>query len=246
MDRLIYTAMSSARSLVERQAVVANNLANVSTDGFRADISTLMASPVPGAGMNTRVSVTDSTQGIDLSQGPTIPTGRPLDIAIQGQGWLTVQTPDGSEAYTRNGSLGVAADGTLVTQSGLPVVSDSGPIAIPPDTTISIGQDGTVSAIPNQAPLSAPTPLGQIKLVNPDPTNLVKGDDGMIRTKDGTSADVDPAVTVTSGVVEGSNVSPAQAMVSMISLARQFDMQMKMLESAQENAQHAAELLTTS
>lgn len=246
MDRLIYTALSSARSLVERQAVVANNLANVNTDGFRADISTFKAAPVPGAGLNTRVSVSDSTPGIDFSPGPSIATGRALDVAIQGSGWIAIQTPDGNEAYTRNGSLAVASDGTLVTQTGLPVMSDSGPIAIPPDTTISIGSDGTVSAIPVQAPLSAPTPLGQIKLVNPDPQTLVKGDDGMIRTKDGSSADVDPAVQVTAGVVEGSNVSPAQAMVSMISLAREFDMQMKMLESAQDNSQHAAELLTTS
>lgn len=246
MDRLIYTALSSARSLVDRQAVVANNLANVSTDGFRADISTFTAVPVAGAGLATRVSVTDSTPGIDFSPGPSIPTGRNLDVAIQGPGWLAIQTPDGNEAYTRNGSLAVAADGTLVTQTGQPVLSDGGPIAIPPDTTISIGSDGTVSSIPVQAPLSAPTPLGQLKLVNPDPQNLVKGDDGLIRLRDGSSADADPAVQVTSGVVEGSNVSAAQAMVSMISLARQFDMQMKMLESAQDNAQHAAELLTTS
>ncbi|MGA2551706.1 MAG: flagellar basal-body rod protein FlgF [Burkholderiaceae bacterium] len=246
MDRLIYTALSSARSLVERQAVVANNLANVNTNGFRADISTFTAAPVQGAGLPTRVAVTDTTPGVDLSQGPTYGTGRALDVAVQGSGWLTVQTPDGNEAYTRDGNLSVAADGTLVSQNGLPVMSDSGPIAIPPDTTITIGSDGTVSAIPVQAPLSAPTPLGQLKLVNPPAQSLTKGDDGMMRQKDGTSADADPTVQVVSGALEGSNVSPATAMVSMISLARQFDMQMKMLESAQENSQHAAELLTTS
>lgn len=246
MDRLIYTALSAARSLVDRQAVVANNLANVNTDGFRADVSVMSAAPVAGTGLSTRVSVTEAEPATDFTPGPSIPTGRALDVAIQGQGWLTVQAPDGSEAYTRAGSLAVSPDGTLVTQSGLPVMSDSGPIAIPPDSTISIGADGTVSAIPTQPPFTNATPLGQIKLVNPDEQNLVKGADGLFRQKDGSDATVDPSVTLVSGVLEGSNVSPAEVMVSMISLARQFEMQMKMLQNAQDNSQHAAELLTTS
>jgi flagellar basal-body rod protein FlgF len=245
MDRLIYTALSAARSLVDRQAVVANNLANVNTDGFRADVSVLSAAPVTGTGLGTRVSVTEGTPGTDYTPGPSIPTGRALDVAIQGQGWLTVQAPDGSEAYTRAGSLAVSPDGTLVTQNGLPVLSDSGPIAIPPDSTISIGSDGTVSAIPTQPPFSDPTPLGQIKLVNPPDQDLVKGADGLFRQKDGSDAEVDPTVTVVSGVLEGSNVSPAEVMVSMISLARQFEMQMKMLQTAQDNSQQAAQLLST-
>jgi len=246
MDRLIYTALSAARSLVDRQAVVANNLANVNTDGFRADVSMLAAAPVSGAGLATRVAVTDGTPATDFTPGPSIQTGRALDVAIQGQGWLTVQAPDGSEAYTRAGSLAVSSDGTLVTQSGLPVLSDSGPIAIPPDSTISIGSDGTVSAIPTQPPFTNATPLGQLKLVNPGDQNLVKGPDGLFRQKDGSDAAADATVSVVSGVLEGSNVSPAEVMVSMISLARQFEMQMKMLQSAQDNSQHAAELLTTS
>ena len=243
MDRLIYTALSAARSLVDRQAVVANNLANVNTDGFRADVSVLSAAPIAGRGLPTRVSVTEGALATDFTPGPSIPTGRALDVAIQGQGLLTVQAPDGSEAYTRAGSLAVSPDGTLVTQSGLPVLSDGGPIAIPPDSTISIG---TVSAIPTQPPFTNATPLGQIKLVNPDEQNLVKGADGLFRQKDGSDAAVDPSVTLVSGVLEGSNVSPAEVMVSMISLARQFEMQMKMLQNAQDNSQHAAELLTTS
>lgn len=245
MDRLIYTALSGARGLVDRQAIVANNLANINTDGFRADIAQAMPAVVQGPGLPTRVAMVEGAPGTDFSGGPIIQTGRSLDVAIQGQGWFAVQASDGDEAYTRAGALQIGPDGTLQESNGLPILSTSGsPIAIPPDTSISIGTDGTVSAIPKQAPLTQPTPLGQIKMVNPDPTTLVKGADGLIRVKGGDSADADPTVTLSSGTLEGSNVNAAQQMVDMISIARQFEMQMKMLQSAQDNAQQAQQLLS--
>ena len=173
-------------------------------------------------------------------------TGRPLDLALPGPGFLAVQAADGNEAYTRSGSLQVAADGTLVTSSGLAVLGDGGPISIPPDTTVSIAADGTVSGISTAPPFTAPTPFGQIKLVNPATGNLAKGADGLFRTKDGSDAAADPTISITSGALESSNVNSAEVMVSMIDLARSFEQQMKMLQTVQDNSQHADQLLSTS
>jgi flagellar basal-body rod protein FlgF len=241
---LIYTAMTGAKSLLERQATVANNLANMTTSGYRAETSAFHAVPVIGSGLPTRAFVLDSITGADFTPGAIQETGSALDVAVQGSGWITVQASDGSEAYTRGGSLRVSAEGTLETHTGLPVLSDSGPISVPPNTTISVGRDGTVSAIPTQPPLNNVSVIGRLKLVNPPESDLTKGPDGLFRVKGGGSADVDDQVALIGGALEGSNVNAAEAMVSMISLARQFEMQMKMLQSADTDAQHATQLLS--
>ena len=246
MDHLIYTSMSAASTLLDRQAVVANNLANADTTGFRADISVFQQAPVQGKGMQTRTQVASGSSGVDFTPGAIQQTGRSLDVALPGAGFMAVQAADGNEAYSRNGSLEIGADGTLMTSSGLQVLSDGGPIAVPPDTTLSIAGDGTVSAIPTQPPFTSPTPLGQIKLVNPATNNLVKGADGLFRTKDGSTPEVDPSVQLTSGALESSNVNTASVMVQMIDLARSFEQQMKMLQSVQDNAQHSDQLLSLS
>ena len=175
MDRLVYTAMSGAKSMLDRQAMVANNLANVSTPGFRADVSLYRAIPVEGAGLATRTSVLESTPGTDFSSGTLIATGRALDIAVTGKGWIAVEAADGSEAYTRAGSFEINAEGTLVTQSGRNVLGDGGPISIPPNTTVAIGKDGTVSGVPTAPPRTGVTVLGRVKLVDPDESSLTKG-----------------------------------------------------------------------
>jgi flagellar basal-body rod protein FlgF len=243
MDRLVYTAMSGAKSMLDRQAMVANNLANVSTPGFRADIAVYRAIPVQGQGMDTRTSVLESTPGTDFSTGPLVDTGRALDIAITGRGWIAVEAADGSEAYTRAGSFQVSAEGALVTRGGQNVLGDGGPIAIPPNTSVSIGRDGTVSAVPTQPPLAGITVLGRIKLVDPEDSALEKGVDGLFRMKDRSTADLDEKVSVTSGAVESSNVNPASAMVDMIALARQFEMQMKLIQNGEDNDKQATQLL---
>ena len=244
MDRLIYTAMSGARSTLDHQATVANNLANLSTPGFRADLNLYRSIPVDGAGMATRTSVAESTPGTDFSGGALIDTGRALDVAITGRGWFAVQAADGSEAYTRNGSLDIDAEGTLVTKSGQQVLGDGGPIAVPPNTVVSIGKDGTVSGVPSAPPRTSVTVLGKLKLVDPEDSALVKGTDGLFRMRDGSTADASDTVKVTSGAVEGSNVNAASALVDMIGLARQFEMQMKMITSGEDNDKHATELLS--
>lgn len=244
MDRLIYTAMTGASHVMQQQATVSQNLSNTNTPGFRAIIDTFRAVPLVGEGLPTRTFVVDSTIGSDFSQGALQPTGRDLDVALPGPGWLAVQAPDGNEAYTRNGSFEITAEGLLQTRSGLPVMGDGGPITIPPNTQISIGTDGTISSVPSGNAATPVVPLGRIKLVNPPTSQMVRGNDGLFRTSDGSTAALDANVTVVSGNLESSNVNTVEAMVDMISLARMYDMQMKMLQSADNNAKQASTLLS--
>ena len=242
MDRLIYTAMTGAKYLLERQATLAHNLANASTTGFRADTVGLRAVPTTGQAAGTRVFTVETTTGSDLSQGPMMSTSRNLDVAVQGQGWLAVQASDGTEAYTRNGSLQVGADGTLQLANGMQVQGTGGPINMPADAqTVVIAPDGTISA--KTASSKLPTNLGQLKLVNPPATDMTKGLDGMFRQKSGDPADADPTVKVASGTLEGSNVNVVESMVGMIGAARQFELQMKMLNTAEQNEQKAGTVL---
>lgn len=244
MDRLIYTAMSGAKHILEQQATTSHNLANATTTGFRAQLDSFRAVPVIGDGMPTRAFVVDATVGTDFSTGALQNTGRELDVAIQGKGWLVVQKDDGSEAYTRHGSLKVSENGILQTQSGLNIAGDGGPITIPPDVSIAIAKDGTVSTIPTGSKPNGVQVIGRLKMVNPTEDNLVRGDDGLFKTKDGTTADADAAVSVAGGMLEGSNVNIVESMVSMINLARQFEMQMKLLTNAESNANKASQILT--
>jgi len=244
MDRLIYTAMTGASHVLQQQAAVAQNLSNTNTPGYRAAINTFRSVPLVGEGLPTRAFVVDSTAGADFSPGIMQSTGRNLDVAVQGQGWIAVQLEDGSEAYTRNGSFQVTPEGVLQTRNGLTVAGDAGPITIPADTEVSVAKDGTISTVPSGPQASQVVMVGRIKLVNPPERQMVRGDDGLFRTRDGNTAEPDVNVTVASGNLESSNVNTVEAMVNMISLARQFDMQMKMLQSADANAKQASTLLS--
>ncbi len=246
MDRLIYTAMTGAKHILEQQATTSHNLANATTTGFRAQLDSFRAVPVIGEGMPTRAFVVDATVGTDFSSGSLQNTGRELDVAIQGKGWLVVQKDDGTEAYTRHGSLKLSENGVLQTQSGLNLVGDGGPITIPPEVSIAIAKDGTVSTIPSGTKPNAVQVIGRLKMVNPPEENLVRGDDGLFKTKDGVPADADAAVSVAGGMLEGSNVNVVESMVSMINLARQFEMQMKLLTNAESNANKASQILALS
>ena len=243
MDRMIYVAMTGAKHTLEQQAVVANNLANVSTTGYRAAASAFRAVPVQGEGMPTRAFVVSSTPGANFASGPLQGTGRELDVALQGPGWIAVQMENGSEAYTRNGSLQVGPNGMLQTRGGLNVLGESGPISVPPDSTISIARQGTVSVVSTVPPPNTVNAIGRIKLVNPDEKLMVRGDDGLFRMVNGASVQADPNVALVSGTLEGSNVSVVEEMISMISLARQFDLQMQLLSNAQKNAAQASQIL---
>lgn len=246
MDRLIYTAMTGAKQILEQQATVTHNLSNVSTTGFRAQLDTFRAVPVVNAASPTRTFVVDSTVGTDFRAGPFQQTGRNLDVAIQGKGWLAVERADGTEGYTRAGSLKVNENGVLQTQSGLNVLGDGGPISIPPDVQITIAKDGTISSVETGSRPGQTIQVGRLKLVNPDEANLTRADDGFFVTKDGEDVEADANVSVVSGAVEGSNVNVVDAMVNMISLARQFELHMNMLKHAESNAAKATEFLALS
>ncbi|PLX67771.1 MAG: flagellar basal-body rod protein FlgF [Azoarcus sp.] len=241
MDRLIYTAMTGAKGTLDQQAAVSHNLANATSTGFRTEMHKLRAVEVQTEAMHTRAFTTDASVATDFSPGPMQATGRAYDVAIQGKGWLTVQMPDGSEAYTRDGSLEVSPNGILQTRSGLPVIGGGGPISLPPDSEIVIGSDGTISAL--QAGQGVVNAVDQLKLVNPPEATLVRGDDGLFRSSDGLPQPADEAVKTAGGYLEGSNVNVVDQMVTMISLGRQFEMQTRMLSTAEENDRAATQLL---
>jgi flagellar basal-body rod protein FlgF len=243
MDKLVYTAMSGAKYLLSRQDTAAQNLAHASTQGYRAQVDAMRSAPLEGGGAATRVMATDATIGTSFAPGPVQRTGNPLDVAVSGRGWIAVQATDGSEAYTRFGALEVSAEGQLQTRTGLPVLSDGGgPIDAPTDARITIAEDGTISAMPNTGK-QVPSTLGRIKLVNADDAEMRRGADGLFRTRDGEPAAADETVRLQPQALEGSNVNVVEAMVTMIAVARQFEMQMKMIASADENARHADKLL---
>jgi len=239
MDRMIYLSMSGAKATMQRQDTLANNLANVSTPGFRAELQAFRAVPVQGSGASTRVYALETTTGYDGSTGAITATGRNLDVAVTGSSWLSVQSLDGTEAYTRGGSFDVSSEGTLVTRSGLPVLGDGGPIQIPPNAVVSIGGDGTVSARGTDGKNTA---VGRLKIVTPE-APLTRGVDGLFRAPDG-DLPADTNARVQDGALEGSNVSPVETMVAMISAARQFEAQMKMLSTAEGNEKAASQLLS--
>ncbi|MDP3536458.1 flagellar basal body rod protein FlgF [Halomonas sp. M1] len=249
MDRMLYTAMSGAKHTMDQQAVISQNLSNVSTAGFRAQLQAARSVPVLGDGaLATRVSAVTTTPGTDYSQGPIERTGRTLDIAMQDNAWMAVLADDGTEAYTRRGDLQLDSDGVLLSV-GRPVMGDGGPIALPQGAQVSIGADGTISAIPQGEGPAALVDVGRIKLVTPDEQGLIRGDDGLFRApldEEGQPGGLpgDEEAQIVSGALEGSNVSAVDAMVSMIDVARRYDMQMKILSTADENAQRANSILS--
>ncbi len=243
MDRLIYTAMTGALHTLTQQATASHNLANASTTGYRAQTDTFRAVPVFGDTLPTRAFVLDATTGADFTPGVVQQTNRPLDVAVQGSGWITVQLENGEEAYTRHGNLQVDANGVLMTRQGFNVKGEAGPITIPPENRVTIAKDGTISVIPTDPRITAVSIIGRIKLVDPPTEQLVKGEDGLFRLREGGEAPASVNVALVDGALESSNVNVISEMVKMITLARQFDMQMKMLESAQHNAQQASEIM---
>ena len=245
MDRLIYTSMTGANAAMQQQAVLANNLANVSTTGFRAEMSMLRSVPLQGDGASTRVFGLTATAGYNDAAGPIQETGRTLDAAALGQAWFAVQSLDGSEAYTRNGAFAVSPDGQLVTNNGLPVLSDGGaPISIPANATLTLGSDGTITTKIGSQPTTA---LARIKLVTPTTdAPIARGNDGLFRASTSDSLPEDPNARLQAAALEGSNVNAIETMVAMIAVARQYDSQTQLMQTAQSNDKSATQLLSVS
>jgi flagellar basal-body rod protein FlgF len=243
MDKMIYLAMTGAKQTEFAQAINSNNLANVSTTGFRADLHAFSSLPVEGPGAESRVNAVVESYGTDLSTGPVASTGRELDIAIQGSGFIAVQGEGGKEAYTRAGDLRIDAGGLLTNGAGHLVIGDGGPVAVPPHSSILVGADGTISLQPiGQGPETLAI-VDRIKLADPDPRQLAKGADGLLYLPNGETADASASVRVTSGALEQSNVNIARTLVNMIELSRQYEMQVNVIKTSKEDADAAAQLM---
>lgn len=244
MDAILYTAMNGARQTLDEQAVVTNNLANVSTSGFRAQLAAARAVPVNGAGvLDTRVAAVSATGLFDTSTGTIQTTERDLDVAMQGNAWLAVQTPNG-EAYTRRGDLQVNAEGQM-TVGGMPVLGQGGPIQIPLGTTLSIGNDGTISGIGMGGNPTELVPLDRLKLVDvTEPQQLQRSEDGWFRSPVNAPLATSETAQLRSGALEGSNVNAIDAMVAMIDNQRRYELNMSVINKADETAQQANSLLS--
>lgn len=243
MDHSLYVAMTGATQIMRAQEAVSHNLANASTVGFRAELTAFQSLPVQGPGEATRINAVTQGVGVDTTPGSITTTGRSLDVAVQGSGWIAVQAPDGSEGYTRAGDLQLTPDGLLTDANGHPVLGNGGPISLPPSAQLRIGDDGTISSVPIGEGPATVAALDRIRLVNPDPTQLVQGADGLMHLAGGATSAPDPTVQVTAGALENSNVNASSELVKMIALSRQYDMQIKSIKAAEDNAASASKLL---
>ncbi|MBN4073757.1 flagellar basal body rod protein FlgF [bacterium AH-315-E07] len=246
MDHSLYIAMSGAKQTMLAQAINANNLANLSTVGFRADLASIQSAKVEGVGLPSRVSSIVGSDGSDFSSGHLNYTERDLDFAVNGDGWIVVEGADGEEAYTRAGDMRVDGLGQLTTGGGLLVLGDGGPIAIPPFAKLEIGKDGTISIRAIGQAANALTLVDRIKLVNPSVDDLVKGKDGLFRLASGDAAAPDASVSLISGVLESSNVNAVETLLNTITLAREFEAHIKVMETAQQNDSTTTQLLRIS
>ena len=244
MDRSLYIAMSGAKQTLLAQNSNANNLANIQTTGFKSDLEWFRSRPVSGAGYPTRVYAMIEKPGTDFSLGIMQTTGRDLDVAINGEGLIAVQGEDGKEAYTRAGDLRITPEGFLRTGNGLQITGQNGPITVPPSEKLTIGSDGTISIVPmgagNATTLQV---LDRIKLVKPEMNDMEKMGDGLLHPKNGKPLEASADVSLTQGVLEGSNVNGINAMVGMIELARNFELQTKVMKNVDENSAASAKLM---
>lgn len=246
MDRMIYLAMTGARETMLAQAGVSHNLANANTTGFKASLQHAQTLDVQGPGHPARAYSMGLDRLADLTPGTLQTTGRELDVALEGQGWIAVQAPDGGEAYTRAGDLRVDPLGRLTNGAGHPVMGEGGPIALPPFEKLEVGNDGTVTIQPLGQPANALAQVERIRLVNPDPATLRRGEDGLIRAEPGMAPPGDAGVKLRTGALETSNVNTVAALVDMIQLSRQFELQVKMMSAAEDADRASAQLLRMS
>ncbi len=247
MDKALYIGMSGAKQNMLAQRAHANNLANVSTDGFKKDFAQARSMPVFGEHYPTRAYAMTERPGTDLSAGSLIETGRKLDVAVEGEGWLAIQNALGEEVFTRTGSFQIDVNGLLRLSSGELVLGNGGPVALPPFENVDIGADGTLSIVPVGGPPDQLVEVDRLKLVNPEPGALEKGPDGFLRRKPDQAIDgpepVDPTLRVASGFLESSNVNAVEEMIANLQLSRQYEMQVKVMTTANENSEAAARLL---
>lgn len=243
MDRLIYTALSGMQASMNRQRVIASNMANAQTIGFRAEVFDQRPVTVTGAGLQARAMQEAGVRSADMSGGEIVETGRPLDVAVDGEALIAVQAPDGSEAYTRRGDLTLSATGLLVNGEGYPVVGDAGPITLPLNGVPTISPDGTITVADPAAPDQPPQELGRIKLAGWQGSPIAKGLDGLFRVEGGGVLPRDEEATVKSGSLEQSNVNTTEVLVDMIDAQRLYAMRSKVIATARDVDESGAQLM---
>jgi len=243
MDRLVYTALSGLRSQMQAQASIANNIANASTIGYRADRVTFDRMVLGGSPLDTRTLASEEVNDADRRAGTIVQTSRPLDVAVTTDSWIAVQATDGTEAYTRRGDLNVADSGVLETGDGFPVMGSGGPITVPPHQSIAIAGDGTISIVPLGGDPNAPQVIDQIKLVSTEGSQTVKGLDNNLHVKGGGALPADLDAKVETGALEQSNVNLTQALVDMIENQRSYEVQANLLKEAKQMDESTASLM---
>lgn len=236
--------MSGMKQTLQAQAVNAHNLANISTPGFRADLQTFTALQVEGTGYSSRSYSSIGVSGVDLRSAAIKSTGNDLDIAIESDGFLAIQSSDGKEGYTRAGNLHINGNGLLVDSRGRSVLGNGGPISLPPASKIEIGDDGTISIVSLGSSSSTLAVVDRLKLVNPENQELFKGEDGLLYLVNNGIAEADSGVRVIKGALESSNVNVIEGLINMISLARSYEMQTKLMKTAKENDQKSSSILS--
>lgn len=234
MDKMVHTSLRAMQGIMDRQQAIAHNMANADTTGFRAEIVTAQALYLAGEGLDSRATTNEVTLGADMNPGTLKSTGRPLDIAINGDALLAVQAPDGSEAYTRRGDLMISESGLLTTADGYPVMSDGGPITLPAADQVSISADGAIAIIPSGGDPNQPQQVARLKLASPAGSDIVKQNDALFHVRNGGVLPSDPDAKVTVGALESSNVNMTQALVDMIEASRAWETQVKLLTTAQQ------------
>jgi flagellar basal-body rod protein FlgF len=245
MDRLIHTSASALRAAMARQSATANNIANASTIGFKAEMASVQPLWLKGEkALDTRVLASEQVLAADMKAGTVTQTGRSLDVALKGDALLAVQAPDGTEAYTRRGDLMLSDSGLLTTGDGTPVLGDSGPITLPPSDALEIDGTGAIYIRPTGADPAQPLQkIEQLKLVSPKGSQIAKGLDTLFRQKDGGNLPSDPDARLTSGSLEGSNVNASQALIDMIEASRAWENQIKLVSTAKEIDTGTADLM---
>ncbi|MCI4591555.1 flagellar basal body rod protein FlgF [Sphingobium sp. BYY-5] len=243
MDRLVNTALTAMRGAMARQASVANNLANVNTVGFRAEIANAETRWIKGDTFDTRAQASEQVIAADMTQGAVIETGNGLDVAMNGDALLAVQATDGSEAYTRRGDLRITDSGLLTTGDGLAVLGEGGPIILPQMDSVSIAKDGGIWGVPQGGDPANPQQIDRLKLVNAAGSSIAKSNDGLFREVNGGALPSDPLASVTSGSLEGSNVNSTQALIQMIEASRAWETQVKMIDTAKQMDDGGASLM---
>ena len=246
MDRFLYIAMNGASNALYAQQTNANNLANVSTVGFKAELDHFQSQPVYGPGYATRAYASDEQSGVDFNQGALMSTGRQLDVALNGDGWFAVQAEDGTTAYSRRGDFRIDPTGVLLDGAGRVMLGEGGPVTLPDFESVVIGRDGTISIRATGQAANTLVAVDRLLMVKPDPANMVRGEDGLFRTRDGLPAAADASVTLTHGALEASNVNTVDAMVKMMEYARFYETQIKLMKVAEDNDASSSRLMRLS